>query len=381
MKKIAFAAIAAAMFAACDNAPKFHVEGTIQNAADSTIVLEAAALDGIKTLKTAKLGADGHFQFSADAPANPEFYRLRIADNVINFSIDSTETLRFSASLPGMASNYQVSGSDNAQKIREIALAQQKLQRQVIDIERNQSLLPGDAADSIRALVEKYKENIKQKYIFQEPHKAYAYYAVCQSIADLAGTYQLFNPLTDRTDVKCYATVATAWDANWPDAERTIQICNTAIKGMENTAPPRQQQIQVDESKIHETGIINVELPDIEGNIRALSQLKGSVVMLDFTLYGAKQSAQRTRLMRQLYDKYHAQGFEIYQVSLDDDTHFWKFSCEKLPWICVHETDGTATSLYAVSSLPTFFIINRNNEIVKRSELVEDLEAEIKALL
>ena len=98
-------------------------------------------------------------------------------------------------------------------------------------------------------------------------------------------------------------------------------------------------------------------------------------------MYGAKESAQRTRLMRDLYNKYHAQGLEIYQISLDDDTHFWKFSVENLPWICVHETNGTATKVYGVSILPTYFLISRGNEVVKRSEMVQDIEKEIEALL
>ena len=104
--------------------------------------------------------------------------------------------------------------------------------------------------------------------------------------------------------------------------------------------------------------------------------------MHDFTLYGAKESAERTRILRDIYNKYHDQGFEIYQISLDDDIHFWKSSVEYLPWICVHETNGTATRTYGVSDLPTYFIIDRNNEIVGRSGLMEGtLEEQIKKQL
>jgi hypothetical protein len=103
--------------------------------------------------------------------------------------------------------------------------------------------------------------------------------------------------------------------------------------------------------------------------------------MLDFTLYGAERSAERTRLMRDLYDKYKDKGFEIYQVSLDDDTHFWKFSCENLPWICVHETHGDAVRDYRVDALPAFFLIDRSNTLYKRSSQMKDVEAEIRTLL
>lgn len=212
--------------------------------------------------------------------------------------------------------------------------------------------------------------------------EASAYYAVCQSITDLTTSYQLFNPLTDRDDVKCYAAVATAWDGFHPNAKRTEQICNLAIQGMNNTSPKKVQEVEIDGSKITEVGLIDIALPDINGKTHTLTSLKGKVVMLDFTMYSAAQSAERTRLMRDLYDKYKDRGLEIYQVSLDDDTHFWKFSCENLPWICVHETNGNAVRLYGVQTLPTFFLINRDNELVKRSSDVSaTIENEILKLL
>ena len=382
MKKIIPILLTLILAISCDNTPKFHIEGTVEGATDSMLYLEAQTLEGIQPLDSVKLTASGTFAFAQQKKVeNPEFYTLRISNRRINFSVDSTETITFSIKNTPQALTYDVQGSYNSQKIKEISEQQTRLQQQIIAIERNESLLPGDIVDSINGLVNAYKEKMKNEYIFKEPLMAYSYYAVCQSITDLGGTYQLFNPLTDRSDVKCYATIATAWDGQWHDAERTIQICNTAIRGMGNTATPKTKELQVDESKIIETSIIDIELPDINSKFHKLTSLKGKVVLLDFTLYGAQESPKRTRLMRELYNKYHAQGLEIYQISLDEDLHYWKEAVESLPWICVHETDGTATKTYAVFDLPTFFLINRANEIVKRNDVIKDVEAEIKALL
>ena len=368
---------------ACTQEPQFNIKGTISGIQEkTTLCLEAATLSGIQPIDSTQLTADGSFAFSAAAPTdNPEFYILRIGNQRIHFCVDSTETLSFNIRLKGKALDYDVEGSENATKIQEISRLQNALQQRIIAIERNEDLLPGDALDSISSLVKAYKERMKTDYIFSDPRKAYAYFAVCQSITDLTGTYQLFDPLNNRDDVRCYATVATAWDGQWPDAPRTEQLCNMAVKGMGNTATPQRKEVTLNDSLVHETGIIDVELPDVNSHLRRLSDLKGKVVMLDFTLYGAQESAQRTRIMRDLYNSYKGQGFEIYQVSLDDDMHFWKFSVEKLPWICVHETNGTATKSYVVTQLPTFFLINRDNEIVRRSDDIKDLEAEIRQLL
>lgn len=373
MKKILTLIVTGAMMlAACDKAPKFQVEGTIEGAKDSMLYLTLNGLEGAQRLDSVKLKEDGTFSFKVTAPTeSPEFYALQIGGHVINFAVDSTENITVTAQLPTMERDYTIEGNESSQKIKEISRMQQEVQTKIVAFEKNMDMLPGDQRDSIEHVLTTYKEQMKINYIFADPTSAAAYYAVCQSITDLGGTFMLFNPLTDRTDVKCYATVANAWDNAYHDAPRTQQLCNMAIKGMDNTAAPQQKVLDVDESKVSETGIIDINLPDINGKLHSIKDLKGKVVLIDFTIYGAKESSERTRLLRSLYEQYHAQGFEIYQISLDEDIHFWKFSCENLPWVCVHETDGSTSSVYNITNLPTFFLVNRDNEIVVRSDFME----------
>ena len=384
MKKIlTIITVGAMMLVACDKTPKFQVEGTIEGAKDSMLYFTQSTLDGVQKLDSVKLKEDGAFSFKAVAPTEaPEFYALQIGKHIINFSVDSTENITITAQLPTMEQDYTIEGNESSKKIKEISRMQQKVQARIVAFEKNEDMLPGDQRDSIQNTLDTYKEQMKMNYIFTDPASAAAYYAVCQSITDLGGTFMLFNPLTDRNDVKCYATVANAWDNTYHDAPRTQQLCNMAIKGMDNTAAPQQKVLDVDESKVAETGIIDINLPDINSKMRSIKELKGKVALIDFTIYGAKESAERTRLLRSLYEKYHAQGFEIYQISLDQDIHFWKFSCENLPWVCVHETDGVATNIYNVTDIPTFFLVNRDNEIVLRSDFMEGtLEDNIQKLL
>lgn len=386
MKKILLSLAGAALLLfACsnDDKTKFHVEGCIENAEDSMLYFEAATIDGVKKLDSVKLSSDGKYAFAAPkVDGCPEFFRLRMKSGAVVFSIDSTETVTINSKLPGFADNSTVEGSEDATNIRAIAALQKEVQARLVAVEKNEDMLPGDMVDSITAIIDSYKLRITTEYIIPRPASATAYYAVCQSLADLRGSFQLFNPIDDRSDVRLYAAVATAWDGAWPESERTIQLCNMAIKGVQDTAPQKQQVIEIDEDKVHETGILEIELPDIHSNIKTLSSLKGKVVLLDFTIYGAKESAERTRLMRSLYEKYRDQGFTIYQVSLDPDLHYWKTACDHLPWTCVHDVEGRAAALYHIENLPTFFLVNRNNEIILRSDFMEgSLEDNLKKLL
>lgn len=376
-------ALAALIMTACGKGEQFRVEGTIEGAKDSMLYLVQNALEGVQRLDSVKLKENGTFTFEVEAPTDaPEFYALVAGRHVIHFAVDSTETITVKAKLPTMERDYTIEGNESSRKIRDISRMQQDVQTRLFAIERNRDMLPGDQRDSLESILTTYKEQMKRNYIVGNPLLAVAYFAVCQSITDQGGTFQLFNPLTNRDDIRCYAAVATAWDGMYPDAPRTKQLCNMTIKGMDNTATPQQQALEVDAEKVSETGIIDINLPDINSHLHSIKDMKGKVVMIDFTMYGAKESAERTRLMRSLHEKYHEQGFEIYQISLDDDLHFWKFACENLPWVCVHETDGTTTNIYNVKNLPTFFLVNRNNEIVVRSDFMKgSLEENVLKLL
>ena len=115
--------------------------------------------------------------------------------------------------------------------------------------------------------------------------------------------------------------------------------------------------------------MIDIALRDMKGNIRKLTDLKGKVVLLDFTVYQSAVAAPHNLMPRDLYNKYASQGLEIYQVSLDADEHFWKTSADNLPWVCVRDENGiysTNAALYGVQNLPAFFLINRNNELRAR---------------
>ena len=378
----AAAFVATALTIASCNEGKFTVEGQIENAKDSVLYFENVGLEGINVLDSIKLDNNGNFSFSEAAPGAPEFYRLRIADQIINVSIDSTETVQFKGQYPGMASNYTVSGSDNCEKIKELTLKQMDLQSRAIAIQRNTAIGVDEANDSIQKLINAYKEEVKHNYIYKEPMKAYSYFALFQAI----GNYLIFNPRTDKEDIKAFAAVATSWDTYYPHAERGQNLHNIAIEGMKNQriVDAQNSQLQVEASKVNEAGVLDIALPDNHGQERHLTDLKGQVVLLDFHIFAMNDSPARIIMLRELYNKYHQQGFEIYQVSLDPDEHFWKQQTAALPWISVRDADGVNSQrlmLYNIQAVPDYFIIDRGNNLVKRAIQIKDLEAEIKQLL
>lgn len=381
---LALAVAAMAGVTSC-NEKKFHIDGTITGAADSTLYFENMSLDGAVKIDSAKLSEDGTFAFEGTAPTAPEFYRLRIAGQFINIAIDSTETINIKAQYPQMATQYEVSGSEDCQRIKELSLMQSSLQAQVNAIARNPELGAQAVADSVSRIVEAYKTRVKTEYIFKAPMKASSYFALFQTIYAGGQPVLLFNPRTSEQDIKVFGAVATSWDTFYPNEKRGENLHNIAIEGMKDVRYLRSQQQaeEIEASKVNTSGILDFTLTDNTGAARSLSSLKGNVVLLDFHLFADQNSMKRIMSLRELYNKYHAQGFQIYQVAIDGDEHFWKTQTAALPWISTRVDDNTSgvLQLYNVQQVPTFFLLNRSCNVVKRDAQIKDIDAEIKALL
>ena len=375
----------AALFLASCTEKKFHLSGNIDNANDSLLYFENMSLNGPVTVDSVKLGKDGSFSFDEKAPENPEFYRLRIANQIINIAVDSTENITVKASYPTMSSQYDVKGSSECDKIKELALMQMNLQGQINALINNPNIPYQAEGDSIQRLLNAYKNTVKLQYIYKEPMRAYAYYALFQTIYVGNQTALIFDPRSRKEDVQVFAAVATSWDTYYPGSERGKNLHNIAIEGLKNVRIIQAERNQtIDANKVNTSGIIEVALPDNKGNIRKLTSLKGKVVLLDFHAFASKGSTARIMMLRELYNKYHAQGLEIYQVSLDPDKHFWKESVSALPWICVHDENGANSAFaaqYNVQTIPTFFLIDRQNVLQKRDAQISDIDATIKSML
>lgn len=382
MKILQNTLILTAMFTitSCTQDPMATIEGYITEAEGRTLYLDHIGIERTTVVDSAHLKTDGAFRFRVSQPECFDFYRLRIGREIAYISIDSTETLRVNAAFPTMSVAYQVDGSDDNLILKRLVHKQSELQHTILTLVRNSGPEIGTTRARIDTLVKQYKESVRMEYIYAAPGKPYAYFALFQRL----GGELIFNPLTVRDDIRCFAAVATNLDLYHPDSERAKHLKNIAIKGMRNTRQPQTIDYSAIQDKIIEASIIDINLPNIDGIEHRLTDLKGKAVMLDFTAYDHEQSAARVIILRELYNKYADLGFEIYQVSLDPDEHFWKTAAENIPWICVRDEEAPysrSATLYGIRELPTYFLINRAGELVMRDTAVKDLEAEIQRLL
>jgi len=134
------------------------------------------------------------------------------------------------------------------------------------------------------------------------------------------------------------------------------------------------------------TPAADLSLPDMNGNLIRLSDLKGKVVLIDFWASWCGPCRKNNPHLVKLYHKYHGKGLEIFGVSLDDDHQNWKeaVSHDRMDWIQVIDDKGWNASsalTYGVEMIPSSFLIDRDGVIRKVNAEGWPLESEIKTLL
>ncbi|RHR58238.1 TlpA disulfide reductase family protein [Parabacteroides sp. AF17-28] len=368
------------LFSACNNSSEFTVKGVVSGADGQLMYLENVGISNVVTLDSIKLASGGKFKFTEKRPEYPDFYRLRLNNQKINFSIDSTETVSILADAGAFATSYSVEGSENSKAIKAITLAQLDANQAISRLRKDyEDKMISDTTyrSKVLAAADAYKE-IARKYIYSAPMSTAAYFALFQQIDGL-----LFFDLYDRNDVKAYGAVATSYDHYYPESPRSKHLYNLTLQSMKVLRAQRPVDYSNVETK--EISFLDIELPDVRGEVVKLSDVApGKVVLINFTAYQTEWSPALNMALGELYTKYHGQGLEIYQVSLDSDSHFWRNGASNLPWISVRDPQSVysqVAGLYNVKQLPALFILDRKGNLVKRVEDVKKLEADVKAVL
>ncbi len=350
MKPIVYAISAAALLSACSGAERWKVEGKIDGAEDKVMYLESVNNGLWSVIDSVALAADGKFALEADRAMYPDVYRLSIDGRSIYFPIDSTETVTVAAAMADFDTAYTLSGSTSADMMNEVNARINKALAEGSDI-AGDSLLKRDIAGILQ----------------RDWGSIVAYYAINKSV----GTTPLFDPAL-KFDRRIINAVANNY-ANNPDDPRAGMLRKATLNNRMLYEGAKK------EMAVSEMLFPEIELKDKTGTPRSLTAEweKGRVMVLNFTLYGAKESPAFNIALAEVYDRYKDQGLEIYQVVCDDDEYLWLNSAKNIPWISVYNAPSKAANAllrYNVGAVPTTFIISRDGQTLERVENLSDLK-------
>ena len=349
MKKVILFVFVLALIG-CQHTPTFTIEGTITHANGETLYLEHTGLVKTTALDSCVLDANGDFKLHAVAPEHPDFYRLRIASQSLPLAIDSTEIVAITASRDSLSHTLAIEGSDNS-----LAIAQLR-------------------ATARTASREQLREHAKT-IIVTNPRSLAAYYAV---FLKQGGQY-IWN-IFDAADRRMYQAVATSFNVWMPNYERTKALYAQVTDILKAEREMQQQVAMRQLINDAENTVLDISLTDDNGITQSLTDLRGKLIVLDFSAIEMEQSQGYIFELRELYNRYHNRGVTIYSVSLDRNKLLWEDGVVNLPWTNVYAGEQAIEVMtrYNVQSIPTLFLLDRKGNVQGRYTNFEQLDADIR---
>ena len=347
-----FASAAVVLAAAsCSNVAK--IDGNVEQAASSEVIVKLLNVNKFETLDTVAVDASGRFSYDVEIKeGQPEFVYLFHGDRKIaSLLLSEGEKVSVKADTLG---NWTVSGSEESEKLAQV-------EKDFATVSSKIDALASQMEGASDAQIAELNKKITQEYI--------AYYRdrvkyVMQNSKSLTVVPVFYQVLGESLPVFGQLTDGIHF-SNICDSLETVYPSSRYVQTLRKEAQARKDQMTLNAriGAAEEIGFPDINLPDAKGEKVRLSDVEAKVILVHFwTPSEASQKMFNLDVLKPVYDDYHKKGFEIYQVALDTDKAGWAnvLKEQNLPWINVCDGLGAGSPyvlLYNIGTLPSTFII------------------------
>ena len=353
-------AFVAAVLLAASCGRTARINATISDASSSDIVVKMLNVNTFDVLDTVTLDQDGKMAYKLELDKGQiEFVYLYYGGKrIASFLLQPGDKVSVVADTLG---SYTVEGSEESAKLAQVemdyAAALKKMTEMSEALENAQTTEQAVAMrqELAQEYVSYYRDRVK--YIMQNSRSMSVVPVLYQT---LGANLPVF---AQKTDAIHFKAMADSLALSYPDSRY--------VKALRKEAERRMGYLEMDAiiNSAQQIGYPDVELPDIDGQKRKLSEVDAKVILVQFwTASDLSQKMFNVDVLKGLYKDFHSKGLEIYQISLDADKILWAqvVKQQKHPWISVCDSRGTASpyaASYNIQMLPSMFIIS-NGELV-----------------
>jgi len=364
---------------------KTEILGLVEGGFDKTITLERLDVNRTTVIDSVKIKKDGSFSFKTQIE-EPELYILKNEQgDIVNLLLSPGEKVSISTSLESFGSSYQVNGSDESEKIKLLVSHLEQTRN-----EQDSLLILADSiGDPENPQIKIIRNALTQTIIKQ---KRFTIRYLIENMSSLSSVYALYQKYDEETlildsepDLQYFKAVADSLKVRHPNSSLTKSL----LANIERREADFRETAHLNEllSMAGEvSGMLDLTIPDRDGNEVALSSFKGKVILLTFWASGNDASIQALLKLQSTYNKYHDRGFEVYAISLDNNKISWMqaIDFDEFKWSNVSELsypDSKASVLYNVTTLPSSFLINREGDIMAKNLYGKTLETWLDNLI
>ncbi|HKJ43892.1 MAG TPA: TlpA disulfide reductase family protein [Sunxiuqinia sp.] len=382
MKRIFLLIISiATILVACKEKHDYTISGHISNASGKYIYLDELKVTTSENIDSARINKKGEFELDGDVHY-PTFYLLKLSErNFITLLVDSGEHVQVDADAANFSRDYVVKGSDGSKLVKELTEHLSRTKHQLDSIrslhvifrtDPNYPELKKKWDKEYDEVIEKQREYSK-KFITDHPF----------SMSNVLALYQKFDD--DNfviQDLQSLKTAASALNSFYPNSEHVKALYANTIKLMRDEQNAKLRKL-IQEKGQNSPDIV---LPNTDGKKVALSSLQGKVVLVQFWSSKDKASRIMNPVLVQLYKKYHRKGFDIYQVSVDENRYDWLNAIEQdglKKWVNVGDMEGSKDALmdYNVQAIPYNYLLDKDGMILAKDLKGPQLNAALSKLL
>jgi peroxiredoxin len=359
---------------------RFTVTGKVSHAEGETIYFEKLLVSSTQLLDSAKIDKDGGFEFKGTTNI-PSYYLLKLNDNkFITLLIDSLDEVIVTADAVNFERDYHVEGSTGSVQVKKLTDHLNSTQKKLDSLQSLHNLYKGNNDyPEMKAQWEEDARKIREKqvefsaqFVMDNPF----------SMASVLALYQKFGQQNYViNDLQTMRVAASALNSIYPESEHVKALYQNTVQLLKDDQSARLQQL------IQEQGENSPEivLPTPEGEEIALSSLRGKVVLLQFWAAVNRDSRILNEALVEAYNKYKNKGFEIYQVSVDNNRIEWVDAIDKdgLSWINVGDMEGSnqAVRNYNVQTVPYNYLLNEEGEVIAKDLKGQALDRALSRLL
>ena len=365
---------------ACGKKTNYTITGKLEGGSGKTIYLNRLLTSSQIPADSAKLDKSGEFKLKGKVDA-PTFFLLKISDtNFATLILDSAENVTVSGSYSRFSSDYDVKGSDNSFKVRELTFRFSAVKSKLDSLSqlyKKHQNIPGYAADTERwnneytKMVTEYTSYLND-FVKRNPFSMASVYALYQKWDE--GNYV-------SNDFQTMKTAASALFSVYPKNDQAKALYNNALNILKEQKNAKLNNLMA-RSAVNSP---NIKLPDASGIERDLWSLHGKCVLLHFWSAKDRTSRIQNEVLVELYAKFKHKGFEIYMVSVDDDMAAWKNAIaeDQLTWINVGDMKGSisAWNNYNIRSVPANYLLDKEGKIIGKNLKGPELNAALSKVL